>query len=62
LPGLVGELALELPRVSVLLPVLLSVFWLDRWKPLFELPFSRPFPVDLPFVAVAVLPRAEKKC
>jgi len=63
LPALAAEPAFALPRVSE--P------WLERWYGLFELAFeppfpglatSPPFPVDRPFDAVAVLPRAEKKC
>jgi hypothetical protein len=60
LPALDAEPAFELPRVSE--P------WLERWYGLFELaepPFpglAVSFPVDRPFDAAAVLPRAEKKC
>ena|SRR5271167_2684794 len=62
LPGLEADPAFELPRVSALR----SEFWLDRFSvdlPLCRLRFeicdsSRPDERD----AVAVVPRAEKKC
>jgi hypothetical protein len=56
LPGLDADPEFELARVSDL--------WPERWNPLFELVFPglATFPVDLPFDAAAVLPRAEKKC
>ncbi len=67
LPDLDADSALELPRASKLRSELLSEVWLERWNPLFELLFpgretSRPLPIDLPFAAVLVFPRAEKKC
>ena len=71
LPDLAAEPAFELPRdtapFSEPRSELLSEFWFDRCKPLFEEAFpireaSRLFATDLLFDSAPAPPRAEKKC